>query len=60
MAYDDNNSSYIKPFLSSNKELEKAMNEHVMHQYPLSSEKKRLEGTVMPYAKENNDYIKRR
>lgn len=60
MPFDTNDSAYIQPFLPPNKDLEKAMNEHVMHQSKLSKEEERLEGTVMPYRKDNYDYIKRR
>lgn len=61
MPYDDNNSYYIRPFLPNDKSLENAMNEHVMNQYPLSPEKKKMEGTVTPYdAKFDFRYIQRR
>ena len=57
---DENNSWYIKPFIKGDKNLEKAMNEHVNHQSKLSPQQERLEGTVMPYAMNQNDWIKRR
>ena len=57
---DNNDSAYIQPFLPTKKALVEAMDEHVRHQHKLSPEKERLEGTIMPYAKNNNDYIRRR
>lgn len=57
---DDNNSAYISPFLPTKGELVEAMKQHENHQHKLSKEKERLEGTVMPFSKNNNDYIRRR
>ena len=57
----DIKSPYIKPFLGKdNASLIKAMDEHQCHNYPLTEEQMKLEGSTNAYGKKDEMFYGRR